>query len=129
MPPDRVILEGPGARIVIAPDAAGRYRAEAYLLDLARRRPEEFAKVQALLHRVAQVGPQGIRNTQRIRPLGDGLFEMKSGDTRLFWCYGTTPGTQRTVALLSGVTKKRRAHRPEHVNAARLIMSTYKASS
>ncbi|MEX1004964.1 MAG: type II toxin-antitoxin system RelE/ParE family toxin [Acidimicrobiia bacterium] len=93
-----------------------------YLVALQQKTPREFDKLRALLDRAGEVGPQNIRNPEKVKTLGKGLFEFKSYQERLFWCYGSSQGQRRTVLLLDGVTKKRDKHRPSDLARAREVM-------
>ena len=84
----------------------------------ARARLKGFS-ANALLKRVAAVGPQNIRNEQRVKRLENNLYEFKSHQVRIFWTYGTSIGTRRTVVLLDGVVKKQNKHKPQDMNRAR----------
>ena len=107
---EEVLLDGPGAQIVAFVEGGQRCQVIGFLEKLERKRPKAFAKIQALLDRVANVGPQGIKNREKVKPLGDGLYELKAHQVRIFWCYGPSSDEQRRVVLLYGVIKKKNRH-------------------
>lgn len=119
---DRVLFEGSEARLVMEADDGGRVAS--YLVALASGKPKEFNKVRALLERAAEVGPQNIHNNEKVRALGDGLFEFKSFQVRIFWMYGNSERGKRTVVLLDAVTKQTDRHRPRDIKRARALMKS-----
>src|SRR5690554_4430366 len=98
----RTMLAGDGARIVAALDRAGNCPAAEFIVKLGKERPKDFSKLQALLNFAAEVGPQRIRNNEKVKKVDDELFEFKSHQVRIFWCYGPGSGGTRTVVLLTG---------------------------
>ncbi len=96
-----------------------------FLEELERKRPKAFAKIQALLDRVAKVGPQGIKNSERVKPLGDGLYEFKAHQVRIFWCYGPSSDEQRRVVLLCGIVKKKDRHSSKDMKRATELKQAY----
>lgn len=117
-----VLVDGRSALILLAAGSDGRMLAADYLIALQQKTPREFNKLRALLDMAGEIGPQNIRNPEKVKPLGQGLFEFKSYQERLFWCYGKTQGPRRTVFLLDGITKKRDKHRPSDLARAREVM-------
>lgn len=122
---ERTLSEGPGARLVVLVDPSGNCQVAEFLEQLASDRPQDFAKIQALLNRIKEVGPQNIKNPERVKALGDGLFELKAYQVRLLWIYGEARGSQRRVILLDGLIKKRDRHRPADLQRARTLKTEY----
>lgn len=120
---DTVLMMGPGARIVVEVDSAGNGPVASFLVELERKKRSDFTKIMALLRKAAEVGPQNIRNQEKVRTLGDGLLEFKSFQVRIFWMYGTSSGDQRTVVLLDGLVKKRDKHKAQDMKRARALMA------
>lgn len=123
-----IFLDGPSARIVAFTSNAGRSPIEAFLEQLFDRRPREFAKMQALLDRVKDVGPQNIRSPHAVKTVDEGLLEMKAGSVRIFWIYGAThdlPPSKRKVVLLCGVIKKSRKLKPKDIKRAKRLKAEY----
>ena len=116
---DTVLMEGEGACIIVEVDDAESGPVLTFLNELQTTKANEFNKILALLKRVAAVGPQNIRNEQRVKRLENNLYEFKSHQVRIFWTYGTSIGTRRTVVLLDGVVKKQNKHKPQDMNRAR----------
>ncbi len=124
---EEILCEGQGARVVIAMFGRDRSPAGEFLQHLAKKEQNEFDKLAALLERVAELGPQNYRNDEKVKQLGDGLFEFKSGQVRVFWCYGRAVGEKRKVVLLNGVVKKQDRHRASDVKKAVNLMTEWKA--
>jgi len=124
-PNERTIADGAGARIVVLQNADGTCEVVEFLELLANDRPKDFAKIQALIDRVKEIGPQNVKNTERVKPLGDGLFELKAHQIRVLWIYGATEGSKRKVVLLEGLIKKRDRHRPSDLERARKLKIAY----
>ena len=119
---DVVLMEGPGARVVVEIDGEGNGPVVRFLADLGQKNRNDFNKTQALLQKAAEVGPENIRNQEKNKSLGDGLYAFKpTSQVRIFWMYGEGAGNQRTVVLLDGVVKKRNRHKPQDLKRARAL--------
>jgi len=105
-PTEKDLLVGPGARIVALVEGSGGCQVAEFLEELAHRRPKAFEKIQALIRRVSEIGPQRIRNEEKVKSLGDGLYELKAHQVRIFWCYGPSSDGQRRVVLLYGTDQE-----------------------
>lgn len=106
---EETLLEGPGARIVHMVGHTNRSQIRDFLEKLRSRRLRQYEKIIAILELVMEVGPQTI-GSDRVKSLGKGLFEFRSGQVRLFWIYDEDARLQypkRKVVLLYGRIKKR----------------------
>lgn len=121
----RTILAGDGARIVAALDVAGNCPADDFIVKLSKERPNDFRKIQALLRLASEIGPHRIGNEEKVKKVDGELFEFKSHQIRIFWCYGPGSGGTRTVVLLTGVIKKRDKHKKQDLVAARNLLAIY----
>ena len=122
---EKLLLEGPGARVVAIVDEGEECQVTDFLEALSERRPSAFAKIQALIGMVAEIGPEKIRNKEKVKSLGDGLYELKAHQVRIFWCYGPSSGGQRRVVLLYGLIKKKDRHSSKDMKRARELKRAY----
>lgn len=120
---DEVLFRGPGAIIVAEVDENGAGLVVKYLLNLKRKRPEQFRKAQALLSKAAEIGPQNIKNSKKVRPLEGKLLEFKADQVRIFWMYGTSRNSKRTVILLDGLIKKQGKHKRKDIERAQAMIT------
>lgn len=123
-PTERILADGPGAIIVVLLED-GSCRVVDFLEQLADERPKEFAGIQALLNRIRAVGPHNIKNTDRVKPLSDGLHEFKAHQIRLIWVYGPTGGNWRRVILLDGLVMTNNRYHVGDLRYARELKSRY----
>ncbi len=106
-----LLADGPAKR-VLAAMFGGQYPVLDFLNNDLKARPEDQAKVAALLNRVAQVGPP--MNRQKNNKLGDELFELKSKQVRL--PYFHMPGN--LMVLTHGLIEKQDDLPPEEIARA-----------
>ena len=114
----RILMEGAGARIAVVGGAESERRAQDFLGMLQKEQPRLDSKMRALFGLVAERGPQNIRNREKVKALGGGLYEFKVHQVRIFWFYGPACYGKRTVILLDGVLKKRNRHKEADLKRA-----------
>ena len=92
------LLDGLAFKVLAYERSAARCQVTAYLDGLNER---DRKRVTALLSNSATNGPP--RNPEKCRRVaGEGFWEFKAHQQRIFWCYGP----RKQIVLLHGFTKK-----------------------
>lgn len=77
------------------------------------------AKIVSRIMRMAELGPHS--NTERYNDLGDGIFELKVGQHRIPFFYGS----RGVIVLTHGFFKRQQQAPPREVARARELRSLY----
>lgn len=110
--------EGAQRTILWARDASGHFRGEEYFEKL---KMADQAKVEALFQRMGDFGL--IRNPEKFRPEGEGIYAFKSFRVRLLCFFDG-----RDVVITNGYDKKADKVRRQEIEKARRIRDVYLAS-
>lgn len=96
--PLKPFIDGPAYEVLAYERSNASCQVAEYLSSLNDRNRKRFT---ALLNRSATNGPP--RNNEKCRRVaGEGFWEFKAHQQRIFWCYGP----RKQIVLLHGFTKK-----------------------
>jgi Gp49-like protein DUF891 len=109
----RILYTGNLHDVAFAQDASGCFPAKEFYQSLNQA---DKAKIMRICMRLADQGQ--LCNVLKFKHLGDGLFEIKSHQIRIF-CFLD----DRTWWLTDGVRKKRDRHQKSDIERARRIRS------
>ena len=109
--PLKPFIDGPAFKVLAYERSNASCQVAAYLVGLNER---DRKRVAALLDHSATSGPP--RNKEKCRRVaGEGFWEFKAHQQRLFWCYGP----RKQIVLLHGFTKKSNQTPKRELAAAR----------
>ena len=109
----------PQCRIYLLGDR-NRYPVVEFLEQIGQSHPSELTKLLNLLDRSCEHGIP--KNTEKVRNLGDGLFEFKTGGgVRVFWFWDEG----RMVICAHGIVKKSRKTPKKDLKVARERQAAY----
>ena len=112
----------PRCRVYLLGDA-GRFPVAEFLAQAGGADPHEFRKLTALLDRCCRHGIPN--NKEKVRPLGDGLHEFKTGGgLRVFWFWDAG----RMVICAHGIVKKSNKTPPKDLKLARDRKAAYESA-
>ena len=100
---------------------------EDFLNDLAGKKPQDASRIRGVLQLAAGIGPQGIRNKEKVRKVTGELWEFKAYQVRVLWAYGPNEGSRRTCLLLTGIVKKQTKHKQSDIERATALLADYRS--